>query len=333
MTQFKFGFFTILCTMSLLLANCSLLDDWGGGHEDDDNNDDDITMSDPCDEVNSTFKINLDPDDCTIDLNTESEFEMLVDEAAGQRSFSGNSIPGHLVGAFPNPGNPNTITSIDLAVSMTLNPELAPQTTTTQRYKVGILLSGIQLETFTGEFFTSADGTVNRDWNITTLTTTRDLGLDCNNAHVQPPGLYHYHGTPSAYLEELGADGSDMVKVGYAADGFPIYYKYGYSDDGARIVELSSGYRIKDGERPGDDLTAPGGCYDGTYFQDYEYVDGASMLDQCNGRWGKTPESDNEYYYVITDNFPSNPMCFSGTPDPSFGLGGGGGGPGGPNGG
>ena len=33
---------------------------------------------------------------------------------------------------------------------------------------------------------------------------------------------------------------------------------------------------------------------------------------------GKTPESDNEYYYVITDNFPSTPICFSGTPSSDF---------------
>ena len=330
MTRSKFVFFVFYCSFSLLITSCEV-DSWSGEQEEEEQNGGGITPSDPCSEGTNTFKINLDPDDCSIQVSRESQFEMIVDESTGKRYFTGNSIPGHLVGAFPNPGNPNTIGTFDLDVSMTLTPEIAAQPTTTQGYKGGVLMSGIQLETFTGEFFNSG-GTINREWNITTLTTTRDLGLDCNNAHVQPTGLYHYHGTPSAYLEELGADGSSMIHLGYAADGFPIYYKYGYSDDGSQLIELESGYRLKEGERPGDNVTAPAGCYDGTYFQDYEFVDGVSKLDACNGRWGKTPESDNEYYYVITDNFPSNPMCFSGTPDASFRLGGGGG-PGGPNGG
>ena len=330
MTQCKFVFFALLSAVCLMTNSCSEVDNWSG-QDDQDDDDGGITVSDPCSDSSTTFKINLDPDDCTVDVAIESEFEMVVDESTGKRHFTGNSIPGHLVGTFPNPGNPNTIGTFNLDVSMTLTPEIAARTTSTQGYKGGVLMSGIQLETFTGEFFNSG-GTINREWNITTLTTTRDLGLDCNNAHVQPTGLYHYHGTPSAYLEELGADGNSMVHLGYAADGFPIYYKYGYSDDGTQLIELESGYRIKAGERPGDNVTAPGGCYDGTYFQDYEYVDGVSQLDACNGRWGKTPDSDNEYYYVVTDNFPSNPMCFSGTPDASFRLGGGGG-TGGPNGG
>ena len=26
-----------------------------------------------------------------------------------------------------------------------------------------------------------------------------DIGLDCNTAHVQPTGKYHYHGVPSLH--------------------------------------------------------------------------------------------------------------------------------------
>ncbi|NQX84429.1 MAG: YHYH protein [Flavobacteriaceae bacterium] len=45
---------------------------------------------------------------------------------------------------------------------------------------------------------------------------------------------------------------------------------------------------------------------------------GISKLDECNGRYGKTPESDNEYYYVFADNFSAVPLCFKGTLNNSF---------------
>jgi hypothetical protein len=169
---------------------------------------------------------------------------------------------------------------------------------------------------YSGEFFQGRNG-MNREWNINALTSSVNLGTDCNNTHVQPNGKYHYHGTPTAYLESLNVDGSEMVKIGYAADGFPIYYKYGYSNSG-ELVELKSGFKLKSGNRPGDGKSAPDGTYDGTYFQDYEYDSKLSSLDECNGRFGKTPESENEYYYVFTDNFPSSPLCFMGTPSMDF---------------
>jgi hypothetical protein len=264
-----------------------------------------------------TYKINLDAEECTIDisdkLGKESVYKEQIDKEKGVRKISINGIASHAVGIFPNRGNPNHIQEHKMSVQIPLYPKLAATKTRGQGYDTGILFSGVSLEPFTAEFFIGKNGQINRKWNITTLTTTEDLGLDCNNAHVQPTGRYHYHGTPSAYLADLEDDGSKMIKLGYASDGFPIYYKYGYDENG-QLVSHESGYRLKAGQRPGDGITAPDGYYNGRYFNDYEYVKGYSPLDECNGRWGKTPESDNEYYYIITDNFPSVPICFSGTP-------------------
>ena len=51
----------------------------------------------------------------------------------------------------------------------------------------------------------------------------------------------------------------------------------------------------------------------GTFTQDYEYVDGIGDLDQCNGRFGVTPEfPDGIYYYVVTDDFPFFTRCLKG---------------------
>lgn len=268
-------------------------------------------------QTEDSYIINLNPDDCDVDIETKlgksSVYAEELDQKKGLRQITINSIASHKVGAFPNPGNPNTIRESKMSFSIPLKPTVAKKSTSAQGFDSGVLFSGVNIDPFTAEFFIGTDGSMNPRWNITTLTSTENLGLDCNNAHVQPTGKYHYHGTPSAYLFELGADGTEMVKVGYAADGFPIYYKYGYDQNGS-IVAHESGYSLKLGDRPGDGKTAPDGTYNGRYFNDYEYLVGISELDACNGRWGKTPESDEEYYYVITDNFPSVPLCFTGTP-------------------
>lgn len=273
-----------------------------------------------CSETSSVFTINLEADQCDVDIQSELGLESLYQEtvSGSTRSIRINGIASHYVGEFPNNGNPNTISSSTESFLMTTEPSLANRVTYGRGYTFGVLFSGVAVDPYTAEFFQGSNGT-NMEWSITTLQSTRNLGLDCNNAHVQPTGRYHYHGTPSNYIDGLdGADGTQMIKIGYAGDGYPIYYKYGYAEDETTIIAMDSGYKLKTEERGGDGLSAPDGCPDGYYFNDYEYDASVSVLDECNGRMGKTPESDNEYYYVITDNFPSSPLCFSGTPDDSF---------------
>lgn len=303
----------LLIAILLVLTSCASEDDQVIEPETD-------PISTDCSGTTSTFTINLNPADCTVDiqaaLGANSQYSEAVNGSS--RSITINSIASHLVGIFPNGGNPNAISVQNSSFTISTQPTEASNSTSAQGYDIGVLFSGVSIDPFTAEYFRTSTGGFNRDWNITTLTSTVDLGLDCNNAHVQPTGKYHYHGTPSAYTEDLDSDGTKMVKIGYAADGFPIYHKYGYADDGTTIVEFQSGYQLKVGSRPGNGSSAPDGCYDGTYFQDYEYVSG-SELDECNGRFGRTPEVvDGEYYYVMTDNFPSSPLCFTGTPDASF---------------
>ena len=277
-----------------------------------------------CDGTTSVFAINLDTSSCTVDPATDLGFtHSFTESVAGTtRTLTSNSIPDHNVGAFPNSGNPNTISEQSNSFTMTTNPSLASSTTNGAGWVGGILFSGVTAEVYTAEFFVGTTGITNNAWNITTLQSDSDLGLDCNNAHVQPTGSYHYHGSPNAYNGSRSIDGSAMVKVGYAADGFPMYYKYALASDGTTIESLESGYQLSTTDRGGDGITAPSGCPTGLYFQDYEYVSSVSTLDACNGRTGPTPDvPGGEYYYVITDNFPSMPLCFSGTPDTSFQLG------------
>lgn len=52
----------------------------------------------------------------------------------------------------------------------------------------------------------------------------------------------------------------------------------------------------------------------GTFTQDYEYVAGLGDLDECNGRFGVTPEHpEGIYHYYITDTFPFIQRCVKGT--------------------
>ena len=78
---------------------------------------------------------------------------------------------------------------------------------------------------------------------------------------------------------------------------------------------MRSSWQIKKGERDG----GPGGKYDGKFNSDYEYVSGSGDLDDCNGRFGVTPEyPQGIYHYYITDEFPHLSRSWRGTPDASF---------------
>ena len=283
-----------------------------------------------------TFQISLDVSTCTVDIEAKlGVASQYVENVAGDKiSLQFNGIANHNVGVFPNSGNPNTISANPSSAEVPLNPTPASSFTTVQGYDFAVFRDGVAVDPFTAEFFTGSTGIENKEWNETALTSSVNLGLDCNNAHVQPGGEYHFHGVPSAYIQLLtGHSPNENVKpsapifLGYAADGFGVYYKWGY-DENDEIVAFESGYRLKSGDRPGDGVTAPDGCYSGLYFQDYEYVSEGSQLDQANGRTSKvTLAGTPVYHYIMTDNWPSSPIFFRGTPDPSFQHAGGGGGP------
>ena len=138
-----------------------------------------------------------------------------------------------------------------------------------------------------------------------------------NHAHVQPNGAYHYHGMPELLVDFLG-DNQGMIIVGWAADGFPVYARYGYSEannSNSGIKSLTPSYRMKsEPDANHNDFnctyrwawtgtTNPNTPISmGAFTQDYEYVEGLGDLDQCNGRFGVTPEfPEGIYYYVVTE--------------------------------
>lgn len=239
------------------------------------------------------------------------------------RELVANGIPDHDVGTFPNPDNPNTISEQSVSASYTLTPTQSSNATTLggPRGATGYVLNGIKIDAGTGGSCDDSGtacslGDNSGSWNIEALSQdVFDFGTDDNNAHVQPGGSYHYHGMPEGFIELQGGNSSTMTLIGWAADGFPIYARYGYSiaDDATSALKLMTGsYQYisnVSSSRPSTQ-TYPLG----TFVQDWEYVEGTGDLDECNGRVGVTPEfPDGIYHYYATDNYPFFQRCVKGT--------------------
>jgi hypothetical protein len=154
-------------------------------------------------------------------------------------------------------------------------------------------------------------------WRIEALgQTTFNFGVDTNNAHVQPGGVYHYHGMPTGLLTNAGATSATpkMVLVGWAGDGYPVYARYCYTNamDATSAVKVCAGSFVKDATadagRPSTALVPIG-----AFLSDWSYSAGSGDLDDCNGRTGVTPEFPNGiYYYMATDTYPYFSRCLKG---------------------
>jgi hypothetical protein len=238
------------------------------------------------------------------------------------RELSANGIPDHEVGTFPNPNNPNTITEQTVSASYTLEP--AEVTSATElggpRGATGYILNGVKIDAGTAGTCDDSGNSCSLagnlgSWSIEALgQTVFDFGDDDNHAHVQPGGAYHYHGIPEGFVAKRGGNSSAMTIIGWAADGFPLYARYGYSiadDATSALKNISGSYQLVSNisnSRPSTE-TYPLG----TFSQDWEYVEGSGDLDECNGRVGVTPEFPNGiYHYYATDSYPYLQRCVKG---------------------
>jgi len=247
-------------------------------------------------------------------ISSQDQTKVDITTRGDYRYITANGIPNHSHGQFPNRGNPNTMRAQQYTFRVPLNPQLAGQITPLAMNLFGVALNGVPFDPGAAEWWNNDPSS---GWQYEALSGKINLGMDQNNAHVQPNGAYHYHGLPLGLIEKLG-DGKKMALIGYAADGFPIYGQYGYSDPAdanSTLKKLRSSYQLKQGKRP----SGPGQTFDGTFVGDYEYVQGSGDLDECNGRTGVTPEYPNgTYHYFISAQFPFIPRCYRGAPDASF---------------
>jgi major membrane immunogen (membrane-anchored lipoprotein) len=220
------------------------------------------------------------------------------------RTIVSNALPDHETGEFPNDGNPNTISAQDASYEYPAEPTFVGAATTAMT--PGVAVNGVKFEPATAETVTCESGETLR---VEALQDIYNLGLDFNNAHVQPTGEYHYHGISELLADAYSTD-DDMVHVGFAADGYLMYY--------SKSSAYSSGYALSSDTRSGTDCVGSsalqsvaveidGTTPDGTYASDWEWSDANGKLDECNG-----VEIDGEYAYVITDEYPYVSRCLNG---------------------
>lgn len=225
--------------------------------------------------------------------------------------FASNAIPNHdfnATGHFATPVRAQTQT-----YRIPANPRIAATPTSLSlRMDAGVFLNGVKLDPLAAGCWGVGDGNIgcndmSAPYRYDPLGTSHRFGADEHNAHTQPDGTYHYHGDPHA-LFDASASTTPSPVIGFAADGFPIFGSY-FRDSQGRVRRARSSYRLKPGVRTG----GPGGAFDGTFVDDWQFVEGEGDLDVCNGM-----TVDGVYGYFVSAGYPYVIGCFSGTPDDSF---------------
>jgi hypothetical protein len=272
---------------------------------------------------------------CSVVLKTASSYIETTDEIANTRHIEANEIPDHPVGIFPIYNDngapycgachrPNAITA--QVFDKTLPLVCGTRGTTITRLELGddfgIALNGVLFDPFANEWWND-DASSGWEKNAM-LHPDMALDADCNNAHVQPNGKYHYHGLPTGLYEAHGGtypwndEGvfkarAKTVQLGWAFDGTPVYGPLCYLPDGVvrNWWKPKSGWVLKTGPRADAWPAGPGGYYNGDYERDFKFCGNDSTLDECNGHFWPTPEyPDGVYHQHITEEYPYIPRCY-----------------------
>ena len=255
-----------------------------------------------------------------LDVNNSRTFsgDLVISLDGDKCIFKTNAIPNH---DFNDGGRafPNDVSAQNDTFEITSKPSHANVLTgLSLQTDNAILLNGVKVDLLAAGCYGVGNGKIgcndiNQAWRYDPMSPAAGFNVDSHNAHSQPDGTYHYHGTPNAFYHAEN-NGSASPVVGFAADGYPIFGPYFDSsgDGSGNIRKALSSYRVMDGARP-TSAGSPGGNYDGTYRDDNEYIQGFGDLDECNGM-----TVDGVYGYYITDTFPYVLNCFKGSPDPSF---------------
>lgn len=235
-------------------------------------------------------------------------------------------VPAYTIGPWLD-GNPAVATDRNWLFRIPRSPQDQVGTkTATPLGPIGVWVNGVAM-------FNPRDAHSYNDagvWNQNAVI-NEAAGMDAALGHPAPVmgggmiggfvvGIYHHHQQPVSLRAALDDDGSAHSPIlGFAFDGFPVYGPYGFAnpDGSGGVVRMESSYQLRSGTRPPppDD---PGGSYDGTYVEDYEYVSGLGDLDEYNGHVAVTPEYPaGIYHYHVTIDAGGN-SAFPYVLGPSF---------------
>lgn len=322
MTLKKFFYVFLFCTLisTLFHLGCSATNSNNSSND----NSTDITntiftlRSADCQDYIDSYS--SDATDILQDMDFSGSLSISV--SSGKCNFTSNSIPNHDF----NDGDSTFVTnvsSVSQTYSVTTTPSIARSTTELSLdYDNAIFINGVKLDLLAAACYGVGSEPLGEEkigcndndspWRYDPMYSGNNFGTDSHNAHTQPNGQYHYHGSPNALFESSDPTTESPV-IGFAADGFPIYGPY--IDDDGTIRAVVSGYTLKTGNRVSQtgEGAFPGGTYDGTFRDDFEFTD-AGDLDECNGR----TDDEGNYGYYITSSYPWVMACFKGTPDTSF---------------
>ena len=220
-------------------------------------------------------------------------------QSSEQKCIISDGVPNHKIGQFPTKGNPNKFKKQNLRFCFPKKPVKRP----TLRYivsTVGVTLTGIPIRPGTAAWYDSSSPKKHSQNQSSGLNLEairpfeKIFGIDDYNGHLDFKGLYHYHKPNPSLL----SNGQSLI--GYAADGFEILYIPG---------KFKTSWRLKKGNRK----IEPFGKYDGSFKEDYEFINGSGDLDECNGKL-----SDGKYRYFATNSFPFFPRCHWGDVSKDF---------------
>ncbi len=115
--------------------------------------------------------------------------------------------------------DPTVAQSYDFTI--TTNPVLADEPTSTSLGTIGVMISGAAL-------FNPYEGDGSTVATASNFTVRNDAGqevafLDTCNGHPTPMGSYHYHALPACITAVVDEEGGPSHILGVAFDGFPIY--------------------------------------------------------------------------------------------------------------
>ena len=262
----------------------------------------------------------------TVYSELDGSLVITYDSATSTCVFSTNSIPNHDVGE--DGSFATDVREVSESFTITASPSNAGSSTTLSlAMDNAVFLNGAKLDIYAAACYNVGNGKVgcndsyaeDKYWRYDPMSPLNNFGTDNHNAHTQPNGTYHYHGDPKA-LYDQNSTTVESPLIGFAADGYPIFGPY--FEDSGTIRKAVSCYTLKSGSRAQlvEQETGyfPGGSYDGTYIQDYEFNQanfdaGTCDLDECNGM-----TIDGTYGYYVTDSYPWVLKCFQGTPNSSF---------------